>query len=98
MALARRKRRTVPLENDLDPAPDTSDGACIQNETSERIQKALATVPLDYRAVVVLRHFHDLSYSEIAVILDIPEKTVKSRLFTGRRMLRASLLQMGYAP
>ncbi len=95
---AQRKRRMVPLENDLDPAPDASDEACIQNETSERIQRALMTIPLDYRTIIVLRHFHDLSYAEIAAILDVPEKTVKSRLFTGRRLLRDSLLKAGYAP
>jgi RNA polymerase sigma-70 factor, ECF subfamily len=45
----------------------------------------------DYRAVIVLRHFVDRSYQEIAEILGIPEKTVKSRLFTARQLLRDRL-------
>jgi RNA polymerase sigma-70 factor, ECF subfamily len=46
--------------------------------------------------VLVLRHFHNLSYREIGGVLDIPEKTVKSRLYTGRQMLRDLLVRAGY--
>ncbi len=95
---AKRRSRTVPLDDDLGPSPESPDATCIQNEMSRRIQDALMSISLDYRTVIVLRHFHDLSYGEIAAILDIPEKTVKSRLFSGRRMLRESLFKMGYAP
>ncbi len=95
---AKRNSRTVPLDDELRSSPETADEACIQNETSERLQEALMRIPLDYRTAVILRHFQDLSYAEIAAILDIPEKTVKSRIFSGRRMLRDSLLKMGYAP
>ena len=45
----------------------------------------------DDRAVVVLRHFVDFSYEEIADVLEIPVKTVKSRLFTARERLRVTL-------
>lgn len=95
---AKRNSRTVPLDDELRSSPETADEACIQNETSERLQDALMRIPLEYRTAVILRHFQDLSYAEIAAILDIPEKTVKSRIFSGRRMLRDSLLKMGYAP
>jgi RNA polymerase sigma-70 factor (ECF subfamily) len=46
---------------------------------------------------VVLRHFQDLTYREISQILDIPEKTVKSRLFTARQLLKDRLLKLGYS-
>lgn len=95
---AKRRSRTVPLDEDLGPAPDAADETCIQNETSAKLQLALMALSLDYRTVVILRHFHDLSYAEIAAILDIPEKTVKSRLFSGRRLMREALLKAGYAP
>ena len=42
---------------------------------------------VDYREVVVLRHFAELSYGEMSVALAIPEKTVKSRLYTARQRL-----------
>jgi RNA polymerase sigma-70 factor (ECF subfamily) len=41
----------------------------------------------EYREVVVLRHFADLSYEEISEALGVPDKTVKSRLFSARKRL-----------
>jgi RNA polymerase sigma-70 factor (ECF subfamily) len=43
------------------------------------------------RAVITLRHFAELSYEEIARILEIDEKTVKSRLFEARNRMRELL-------
>ena len=51
-----------------------------------------------YRAIVVLRHFHGLSYREIGEIVGVPERTVKSRLFTARRELRRLLVTSGVTP
>jgi RNA polymerase sigma-70 factor (ECF subfamily) len=62
---------------------------------SEEIEGAIEVLTLDYRMVIVLRHFHDFSYQEIAEILDIPEKTVKSRLFTARQQLKEILTARG---
>ena len=65
-------------------------------EREQYIDKALQMLTPENRAVVVLRHFQDLSYKEIAHILDLPEKTVKSRLFTARQLLKDRLLKLGY--
>ena len=62
-------------------------------ELSHTIQNALMELALDYRIILVLKHFQDLSYSEIAYVLEIPEKTVKSRLFTARQSLRTILIR-----
>jgi len=51
------------------------------------VQTALMSLPLEYREVVILRHFADLSYDEMATTLGIPAKTVKSRLYTARQQL-----------
>ncbi len=64
-------------------------------EASDRIQVALEALNPDYRTVIVLRHFHELSYREIADMIEIPEKTVKSRLFSARRELKALLIEPG---
>jgi RNA polymerase sigma-70 factor (ECF subfamily) len=48
---------------------------------------------VEYREVVVLRHFTDLSYDEIAATLGIPAKTVKSRLYTARQQLGGLLAE-----
>jgi RNA polymerase sigma-70 factor (ECF subfamily) len=43
------------------------------------------------REILVLREFQDLTYAEIAVVLDIPQGTVMSRLHEARRRLRERL-------
>jgi RNA polymerase sigma-70 factor, ECF subfamily len=60
------------------------------------VQVAVLALPADYRQVIVLRHFTELSYEEIGASLGIPVKTVKSRLYTARQRL-AELLG-GSAP
>jgi len=56
------------------------------------IQSAILALPVDYRQVIVLRHFAELSYEEIAATIGIPVKTVKSRLFSARQRLGERLL------
>ena len=49
----------------------------------------------ELRAVVVLRHVMQLSYQDMAETLSLPEKTVKSRLYSARQLLRDILAQEG---
>jgi len=58
-----------------------------ERERHQAVQSALLTLSVEHREVVVLRHFTDLSYDEIAATLGIPAKTVKSRLYTARQQL-----------
>ncbi len=60
-------------------------------ETDQQLQDALMQLSPDYRIVLVLCHFQNLSYKEIGSILDLPEKTVKSRLFSARKNLKGIL-------
>ena len=64
-------------------------------EASERVRDALLDLKLDYRTVIVLKHFQNLSYDEISYIIGVPEKTVKARLFTARFQLREILKKKG---
>ena len=91
--LRRAQRPHDPLPETLMAAGGAMDGIEAR-ELSERVQAALMTLTPEHRAVVVMRHFADLSYEEIAETLDIPEKTVKSRLFSARQRL-APLLAAG---
>jgi RNA polymerase sigma-70 factor (ECF subfamily) len=59
----------------------------LARDLSNHIQEAVMELPLDYRLVIVLRYFNDLSYKEIAFVTDSQEKTVKSRLYTARKRL-----------
>ena len=58
----------------------------------DEITKAIDALPDEYRSAVVLSDLHDLRYAEIAEILGVPEGTVKSRLFRGRRILQKKLV------
>ncbi|MDQ3697768.1 MAG: sigma-70 family RNA polymerase sigma factor [Gemmatimonadota bacterium] len=66
----------------------------------DEITGAIDSLPEDYRSAVVLSDIQGLRYAEIAEILGIPEGTVKSRLFRGRRLLQKKLVgyavEMGY--
>jgi RNA polymerase sigma-70 factor (ECF subfamily) len=58
----------------------------------DEVIRAIDSLPLAYREVVVLRDIEDLRYEEIATMLDVPVGTVKSRLFRAREMLQEKLL------
>ena len=63
-------------------------------ETAERrskVQAAILALPMEYREVIVLKHFTELSYEEIGDTLHVPAKTVKSRLHTAKERLAAML-------
>ena len=60
-------------------------------QRARRLRDALMKLSANDRIVVTLRHFSECSYSDIAEILGIEEKTVKSRLFEARQRLRALL-------
>ncbi len=93
---ALKKRRPLePIEaappgGGPDPEEDRARG-----ELGEQVQRALMSLTPDYRVVIVLRHIVGCSYAEMAQITGMPEKTVKSRLFTARRLLRGFLVQKG---
>ena len=65
------------------------------HETTARVEQALGQLSEEYREVVVLRYFADLSYEEISHAIGVPEKTVKSRLFSARQRLAGLLGQGG---
>jgi RNA polymerase sigma-70 factor (ECF subfamily) len=62
---------------------------------SSTIDNALLELKPEYRIVVILNHFQDLSYREIGYILNLRENTVKSRLFSARRKLKTLLAKKG---
>src|SRR5262245_59902757 len=81
----RGRRSAEPVSLAL-PASSGADPVEVR-ELHQAVQGALLALSVEYREVVVLRHFTDLSYDEIAAALGIPTKTVKSRLYTARQQL-----------
>lgn len=91
-----RKRRALLLSLDqpLPPHPalmsDRDQNPEAQTADSEResmVQALLEHLPEDYRQAVVLRYWYDLSYEEIAGVMDTTVSAIKSRLFRARRQL-----------
>ena len=89
--LLRRNKREEALDEEVDlPAADTvnPERQVGSAQVSRRIQGTLMRMSTNDRMVLTLRHFSECSYQEIADILDLDEKTVKSRLFEARHRLR----------
>lgn len=61
--------------------------AALTGERHSDVQQMVASLPPDYRAVVVLRYWHEMSYEEIAETLNCTISTIKSRLFRARKMM-----------
>ena len=100
-----RKRRALLLSLDqpLPPHPalmsDRADGPEAQTVDSEReemVQALLETLPEDYRQAVVLFYWYDLSYQEIAEVMDTTVSAIKSRLFRARRQLAEAGEEQGF--
>jgi RNA polymerase sigma-70 factor (ECF subfamily) len=76
--------------------PKTPDEDYQLSEMSELLGRALEALNPDHRTVIILKHLLLLSYRDIATILEIPGKTVKSRLYSARQALRTQLVEQGY--
>jgi RNA polymerase sigma-70 factor (ECF subfamily) len=88
------------LDESRDPERVILDGGAGGSDPERRglsddVQRALDGIPEDFRLAVLLCDLEELSYREIADIMDCPVGTVMSRLHRGRRLLQAAL--RGYA-
>ncbi|HUF24185.1 MAG TPA: sigma-70 family RNA polymerase sigma factor [Vicinamibacterales bacterium] len=96
-----RRRKGSPVEAvddaapgaaDRQPAPGpTPEDALVAEATAAEIDAALAALPEPYREAVWLRDVQELSYAEIAGVLQVPAGTVMSRIARGRRLLHDRL-------
>ena len=94
--VTRRKRWLIPLETVIDrltTAPRTSPEQVLEeNELRHVVQEAIYSLTFEQRVVLILFYLNNFSIREIAYILDVPEGTIKSRLYYGRENLRQKLL------
>jgi RNA polymerase sigma-70 factor, ECF subfamily len=79
-------RRQLSQETEDDPAISAE-----RRMEYERLLEALAELEPDFRAVIVLRDVEECDYDQMAVILEVPVGTIKSRLFRARLALREAL-------
>jgi len=89
------RRTHQELEADLPSSEPSPEGEFVMGEESRRIEEALARLKPEHRLAVVLRYFGELSYDELSYVLDLPAKTVKSRLYEARRLLAAYMTEAG---
>jgi RNA polymerase sigma-70 factor, ECF subfamily len=73
------------------PRPDTPESLLVRATLSEDLRLALDGLPEAFREAVWLRDVEELTYQEIATVLDVPVGTVMSRLSRGRRQLFQAL-------
>jgi RNA polymerase sigma-70 factor, ECF subfamily len=90
-----KSRRRLEAAEDTRVEEDTPEKLMRRTELGGVVEAALMSLGFEYRVVIVLRHFNDCNYQEMSEILEIPEKTVKSRLFTARTLLRQILSVKG---
>jgi len=93
--LLHRKNRLEPLDREREAEGRSPEAMLAAEEAGRHVQDALMRLKVEYRTVIVLRHFLDCSYEEIAEIVRVPVKTVKSRLFSARQLLKESLAEKG---
>jgi len=92
-----RRRPRAPLDLDMVDGEPGPDDAVRSDQLHRGLTAAIMTLRDEYRAVIVLRHFLGCSYEDIAAILEVPEKTVKSRLFSARQLLKAAMESKGWS-
>lgn len=101
--LRRRRFLALPLENVpfLEWIADGTVGpeqAALAGETADEMQHILDTLPLKYRAVLILRYWQDQSYEEIGATLHITPALVKARLHRARELVARTMKSRGLSP
>jgi len=86
-----REKRLEPLSGEAIDDRKGPEQEAESARTGQDVQEALMSISEEYRTVIVLKHFLGCSYAEISEILEVPEKTVKSRLYTARQLLKDAL-------
>jgi RNA polymerase sigma-70 factor, ECF subfamily len=103
-----RKWRTAPEVVELDLDGDGANRAAdtrkdphatyVSNIEQEQVRTAIQQLPVEFREIIILREFEELSYQEIAAVLECPLGTVMSRLARARSKLRDLLSPKSLAP
>jgi RNA polymerase sigma-70 factor (ECF subfamily) len=93
-----KSRKPTEALTDTLETPDANPAVHFEElEQWSELHRQIMNLEPNYRAVIILRHFLHMSYVEVSEILNLAEKTVKSRLFTARQLLRDAMQAKGYA-
>jgi RNA polymerase sigma-70 factor, ECF subfamily len=93
----RKHRKPGRLNADLEEADEVADTRAdieeglLVAEERDQVRRAVEDLDENYRVVIVLLYYQKLSYDQIAEVLAVPLKTVETRLYRARKLLRARL-------
>ncbi|MHA0858098.1 RNA polymerase sigma factor SigW [Paenibacillus sp. CMAA1364] len=99
----RKRKPTYSLDADMNdqegldgysilPGDDrTPESEVLLSETKQIVYKAIESLPVKYKSVMILRYLQEMSLQEISDVLDMPVTTIKTRVHRGREFLRKSL-------
>jgi len=104
--ITRQRRAKVRSETALDDSAETEFAGPVGESPARvaegrqrtvAVRRALNGLPIELRQIVVMKEFEELTFREIAEVLDLPLSTVKSRLYTGLKQLQMRLAKFGEA-
>ncbi len=87
----RKSRRNGHVDDEAVWDTDTPHERFVTNETSEIVRRLLHELKQEYREVLVLREYEQMTYSEIADVTETTESSVKSRIFKARKAMTEKL-------
>ncbi len=99
-SLNKKKQQLLSFDESIEVKEDSNTRAhqpevkAVADETYGSIMAAMDSLPENYRLPVILRYTENLSYQEIADILQVPVSTVETRLFRGRKLLQKKLASL----
>jgi RNA polymerase sigma-70 factor (ECF subfamily) len=96
---AARRRRPEPqsLANHEPAEVKPAQATCEQHELAQALQRAIGELPAPLREVLVLRHYEEMNFEQIARLLGVPASTLKSRFTVALSRLRRRLQQLGWS-
>lgn len=96
MPTLKRDMASMAVDHDMPLVSKTIgvESALEASEQSQELNRAIQTLPENYRLLLILRHVQEFSYNEIAEITNTPLGTVKTGIFRARQMLKERLLAM----
>ncbi len=96
--LRRKDNQMIPLDDSIvnDETDETSpEKIIISKETFEKVLNAVESLDEKYRDVCILKYVHQLKDKEIGLLLDLNEKTVSTRIYRGKQMVKEALRKEG---
>ena len=85
------------IENQIEDTGQSQDPLlkAVESESHRNLMRHILDLPDSYKAVILMKYYENMKLNEIAVALDIPPGTVKSRIHTAKKMLRDAISKKG---